>query len=41
MTDRYARYRALKIVRHPDGIVEVVMAAAPGSSLPTDRKSVV
>ena len=35
MDDIYSQYRALRIERHSDGIVEIVMALKPGQKLPT------
>ncbi|HEY5632499.1 MAG TPA: enoyl-CoA hydratase/isomerase family protein [Burkholderiaceae bacterium] len=34
-TNPYEKYRALRIVRHPDGVLEIVMACKPGQKLPT------
>ena len=33
--DTYAKYRALRITRHADGVLEIVMACKPGQKLPT------
>ena len=33
--EHYAKYRALKLDRHSDGILEIVMACKPGQKLPT------
>ena len=33
--DPYAKYRALRLTRHDDGVLEIVMACKPGQKLPT------
>ncbi len=33
--DLYAKYEALRITRHADGVLEIVMACKPGQKLPT------
>jgi len=35
MSDRYAHYRNLRLVRHGDGVLEIVMTTRPGQKLPT------
>jgi enoyl-CoA hydratase len=35
MTDHYRTYRSLRILRHDDGVLEIVMTCRPGQKLPT------
>jgi len=34
-TENYAKYRALRLTPHADGVLEIVMACKPGQKLPT------
>ena len=34
MTAPYDRYRSLRVVRHDDGVLEIVMTCKPGQKLP-------